>query len=146
MKPLPRRRKFLLASIPSDAHTWNLVFLQQLIQDLGHEVVNVGACVPVDYLVEQCRLHEPEIVVLSTVNGHGYLEAPEVVRALRAEPALDGVAIVIGGKLGVHARAEQRLVRSLLELGCDGVFTDGASPEASIEWIASSSRTPALAR
>lgn len=46
----------LVSSVSSDSHTWNLVFLQLLLEEMGHEVTNIGSCVPDDLLIEECRL------------------------------------------------------------------------------------------
>ncbi|BAU88404.1 methylaspartate mutase [Streptomyces laurentii] len=52
-------RRVLVSSVSSDSHTWNLVFLQLLLEDLGHEVTNIGACVPDELLIAECRRHRP---------------------------------------------------------------------------------------
>ncbi|MGW7413543.1 cobalamin-dependent protein, partial [Streptomyces sp. NPDC054863] len=62
-KPEPRR--VLVSSVSSDSHTWNLVYLQLVLEELGHEVRNIGACVPDDLLLEECLAHRPALVVIS---------------------------------------------------------------------------------
>src|SRR5438105_7864827 len=94
-------RKFIVSSTPSDSHTWNLVFLQLLLEERGSEVINLGSCVPLDHLVEKCLEYRPDVLVLSSVNGHGHMEGAEAIRAIRKLPELDGMHAVIGGKLGV---------------------------------------------
>jgi methylaspartate mutase sigma subunit len=47
-------RKFVVTSVSSDAHMWNLVFLQLLLEENGGEVVNIGACVPDEVIIEEC--------------------------------------------------------------------------------------------
>ncbi|KAA2254456.1 hypothetical protein F0L68_30190 [Solihabitans fulvus] len=120
------RRRVLLSSVSSDSHTWNLVFLQLLIEELGHEVVNLGACVPEDELVAQCLRHDPDLVVISTVNGHGYADGRRLIGALRRTGELAAVPVVIGGKLGVAGAADEQYAAELLALGFDAVFQDGA--------------------
>lgn len=116
-------RQVIVSSTASDSHTWNLVFLQLLLEECGLDVVNLGACVPDDLLVEQCRSRRPDLVVLSSVNGHGFQDGMRVVKALRDQPDLADTPIVIGGKLGVGgARGEYS--RQLLGAGFDLVAQD----------------------
>jgi methylaspartate mutase sigma subunit len=103
---MPRgHRTVLLSTVASDAHTWNLVFLDLLLTELGWSVVNLGPCVPDGMLVAAARLRRPELVVVSSVNGHGADDGERLIRRLRAEPALSGTPVVIGGKLGVDGDA-----------------------------------------
>lgn len=134
--PLPhlssgRPGPVLISSVASDSHTWNLVFLQLLIEELGHEVVNLGPCVPDDLLVAECRDRRPGLVVVSTVNGHGYQDGLRVIRELRACAELDGVPVVIGGKLGVAGPGESRQAAELVWAGFDAVFPDDAEAVSS---------------
>ncbi|MFF3841602.1 cobalamin B12-binding domain-containing protein [Streptomyces sp. NPDC001930] len=115
----------VVTGLPSDAHTWNLVFIQLLIEDLGHHVINLGPCVPQDEIVESCGKYQPDLLVVSTVNGHGFQDADQLIRAIRSRWELAGLPAVIGGKLGVLG-AEQRAGhgRRLREAGFDAVFQD----------------------
>ncbi|MER7110112.1 cobalamin B12-binding domain-containing protein [Streptomyces sp. NPDC000229] len=117
-----RRPRALVSSVSSDSHTWNLVYLQLVLEELGHEVHNVGACVPDELLVEECRRHHPDIVVVSSVNGHGFLDGRRLIARLRREPDLAGLPVVIGGKLGTDGAAEGTYGPSLLAAGFTAVF------------------------
>ncbi|MEO3790803.1 cobalamin-dependent protein [Nonomuraea sp. B10E15] len=125
-----RTRKFLVSSVPSDSHMWNLVALQILLEEMGHEVVNLGACVPTDLLLRQCHAERPDCVVISSVNGHGHIDGARLITALRADPGLAGLNVVIGGKLGVEGEANSQFEQELLELGFDAVFHVGAGDSA----------------
>jgi methylaspartate mutase sigma subunit len=119
---LCRRLKFLVSSVPTDSHMWNLIALQLHLEELGHEVVNLGACVPVHLLLATCRAERPDCVVVSTVNGHGQVDGARVIAALRADAELAGLTVVIGGKFGTHGQADPGLCRDLLDAGFDAVF------------------------
>ncbi|MFC4536704.1 methylaspartate ammonia-lyase [Sphaerisporangium dianthi] len=121
----PTRLHVIVSSTQSDSHTWNLVFLQLLIEELGHRVVNLGCCVPDDLLVTECLRRQPDVVVLSTVNGHGWIDGKRVVRRLREQPELAGLRMVIGGKLGIAQHGDRRTTDTLLAAGFDAVFEDG---------------------
>lgn len=131
--PAPARRgaPVIVSSVSSDSHTWNLVFLQLLIEELGFEVVNLGACVPDDLLVSECLSIRPGMVVISSVNGHGYQDALRVIERLRALPQLARIPMVIGGKLGTSGGQSAEQVDNLLAAGFDAVFDDRTDGPAS---------------
>ncbi|MCX4696226.1 cobalamin B12-binding domain-containing protein [Streptomyces sp. NBC_01408] len=113
----------LLTGTESDSHTWNLVYLQLLLEELGHRVHNLGPCVTDELLTAACAADGPGLVVISSVNGHGYRDGLNAVRALRREGFTGSV--VIGGKLGVAGVADPGQRGRLLDAGCDAVFDDG---------------------
>jgi len=122
--PAPTGLTILLTGVASDSHTWNLVFLQLLFEESGHRVVNLGPCVPPDLLVSSCRDERPDLVVMSSVNGHGVPDGLRAVQALRRAADLAELPTVIGGKLGIAGVPGAAEVRQLLEAGFDAVFTD----------------------
>ncbi|MFL6125210.1 cobalamin B12-binding domain-containing protein [Actinophytocola sp.] len=116
----------LVTSVASDSHTWNLVYLQLALEELGHRVYNLGACVPDDLLVAQCRLRRPDLVVVSSLNGHGRHDGLRVIEKLRACQELAATAVVIGGKLGIRGPGRPAHTALLRAAGYDEVFGDGA--------------------
>ncbi|MER7186269.1 cobalamin-dependent protein, partial [Streptomyces hyaluromycini] len=89
----------VVSGLSSDAHTWNLVYLQLLLEESGYRVVNLGACVPDAELAARCRRARPELIALGSVNGHAGQDGPRAVAAIRAQPGLVTVPVVIGGLL-----------------------------------------------
>jgi methylaspartate mutase sigma subunit len=130
----------VVTGLSSDSHTWNLVFLQLYLQERGHDVVNLGPCVPDELLVSECVRHRPDLVVVSSVNGHGQADGRRAVRKLRERAEFATTPIVIGGKLGTSGGRSDPELRSLLEHGFDAVFDDSAQAgdfEAFLEDVAS---------
>ncbi|MEU1621709.1 cobalamin-dependent protein [Streptomyces sp. NPDC005722] len=119
------RRRIIVSGVSSDAHMWNLVFLQLLLEEHGHEVSNLGSLTPDAEIAGACRALRPDLLVIGTVNGHGHLDGLRLIRALRAEPSLAALPVVIGGKLGVHGRDDARPAARLAAAGYDAVFDDG---------------------
>jgi methylmalonyl-CoA mutase cobalamin-binding subunit len=132
--------RVVLSSVFSDAHTWNLVFLQLLLEEHGCRVTNLGACVPEELLLEHCRDHRPDLVVISTVNGHGHLDGVRLARMLRADPDTADLRLVIGGKLGVAGGTESR--HALIAAGFDMVVED-SDPQRLVGYV-EGLRRPAL--
>jgi len=130
----------VVTSTPSDSHTWNLVYLQLLLEELGHRVVNLGACVPGSLLAAECTLRRPDLVVVSTVNGHGYQDGLRTVSALQGVPALADVPVVIGGKLGT-AGPDPASARRLISAGFTLVFDDELTGPAPLRAFLATVRT-----
>lgn len=115
----------VVTSLASDSHTWNLVYLQLFLEERGHRVRNLGACVPDRLLVEQCLRHPTDLVVVSSVNGHGWHDGERAIRALRARAELAATPVVIGGKLGIDGPRGTSHAQALLDAGFDAVFEEG---------------------
>jgi methylaspartate mutase sigma subunit len=113
----------VVSGLSSDAHTWNLVYMQLLIEELGHTVTNLGACVPEAELAARCRTIQPDLIVLSSVNGHGSQDGMRAIAALRECPELLTTPTVIGGKLDTVG-GDPTLTGQLLDAGFDAVFID----------------------
>jgi methylaspartate mutase sigma subunit len=124
------RGTVIVSSLASDSHTWNLVFLQLLIEECGYDVVNLGPCVPDDVLAFECRTRQPEMIVISSVNGHGHQDGLRVIEQLRSCDALAATPIVIGGKLGTDGGEGTERTGELVAAGFDAVFEDGRTPIA----------------
>ncbi|MBT2383211.1 cobalamin B12-binding domain-containing protein [Streptomyces sp. ISL-11] len=131
--PEPRGGCVVVTSMASDAHTWNLVFLQLLIEELGYRVVNLGPCVPDELLVSRCADLDPALIVFSSVNGHGYQDGLRVIERLRGVAGLRSTPAVIGGKLGVTDEGDASRAGELMAAGFDAVFDDGSDPVAALQ-------------
>lgn len=134
--PHHRQPVAVLSTVSSDSHTWNLIFLELLLAETGYRVHNLGACVPDELLIGTCQDRRPDLLVLSSVNGHGAIDGERVIRTLCATPGLAALPAVIGGKLGTDgddgAPARQQ---RLMAAGFDAVF-EGASAVASFQTFA----------
>jgi N-dimethylarginine dimethylaminohydrolase/methylmalonyl-CoA mutase cobalamin-binding subunit len=115
----------VVTSVASDSHTWNLVYLQLLLEESGHRVVNLGACVPEDLVISECLRIRPDLLVVSTVNGHGFHDGMQVIGRIRACEELAVIRVVIGGKLGIAGPAGRASRDQLRAAGFDAVFEEG---------------------
>jgi methylaspartate mutase sigma subunit len=122
--------KAVLTTLPSDSHTWNLVYLQLLLEELGLETTNLGSCVPFEEVVGACRERRPDLLVVSSVNGHGGLEGRWLLAQLSLNFPVRAFKVVIGGKLATAPGREHAFVGELLGAGADAVFVgDTAIPK-----------------
>nr|AGS49408.1 glutamate mutase S-chain [uncultured bacterium esnapd4]QEO74994.1 omn19 [uncultured bacterium] len=118
----PEPLDVVVTSTASDSHTWNLVYLQLAIEEAGHRVRNLGACVPDDEVIDECLARRPDVLVVSSVNGHGFPDGLRLITALRSRDDLRGLPVVIGGKLGISGAAGVH--GELLDAGYDALFED----------------------
>jgi methylaspartate mutase sigma subunit len=124
-----------VSGLSSDAHTWNLVYMQLLIEELGHTVTNLGACLPEAELAARCRTIQPDLIVLSSVNGHGSQDGVRAIAALRECPELMTTPTVIGGKLDTVG-GDPTLTGQLLDAGFDAVFIEADALSAFRSFVA----------
>jgi methylaspartate mutase sigma subunit len=117
----------VVTSVASDSHTWNLVYLQLVLTELGHRVRNLGPCVPADAVVAECLRQQADLVVVSTVNGHGFRDGRWLIDRIRSRPELFTLPVVIGGKLGIAGGPTGGAARAgLRSAGFDVVFDEQA--------------------
>lgn len=119
-KPL----KILLTGISSDSHTWNLVFIQLLIEHYGHSVVNLGACTPDELIIENCISEDIDMLVISSVNGHGHIDGRRLIKKIREHKLTCHLPCFIGGKLGTAGAGNVAYIKELLSEGFDAVYDD----------------------
>jgi methylaspartate mutase sigma subunit len=113
----------IVTSLSSDAHTWNLVYLQLVLEELGCRVHNLGACTPTEKIMAECLATLPDLVVVSSVNGHGAQDGPRLIKAIRSCPDLATMPVVIGGKLDTEG-GDSQAAAGLRMAGFDAVFGD----------------------
>ncbi|MFD8306830.1 cobalamin B12-binding domain-containing protein [Streptomyces sp. NPDC059690] len=127
--------KFVVTSVSSDAHMWNLVFLQLLLEEHGGQVVNLGACTPDELIISECIRVRPEALVISTVNGHGHIDGLRLIRKIRQNPELAPMRVVIGGKLGIHGSRHGGFGAELVANGYDAAFEADAEFNQFLDYL-----------
>ncbi|MFJ7095847.1 cobalamin B12-binding domain-containing protein [Streptomyces mirabilis] len=111
----------IVSTVESDSHIWNLVYLQKVLEEQGAVVLNLGSCTPVGEVLRGIGEFNPDLLVVSSVNGHGHHGA----RVLLNEMQRHGrkVPCVVGGKLTTAESDNDRVRGDLLSLGYTDVFT-----------------------
>lgn len=125
-----KRKRAVIATVPSDSHMWNMVYIELLLKEHGWDVINLGACTPPDLVVETCLAERPDMLVISSVNGHGHIGGRKIIGAIRSQSELDYLPAVIGGKLGTLGANNKVFAEPLVEAGYSAVFleNDGVAP------------------
>ncbi|MFI0817428.1 cobalamin B12-binding domain-containing protein [Streptomyces sp. NPDC021098] len=111
----------VLSTVESDSHIWNLVYLQKLLEEHGATVLNLGSCTPAGDVIRAICEFGPDLLVVSSVNGHGHHGA----RVLLTEMRRHGLEVpcAVGGKLTTAESDNDRVRRDLLARGWTDVFT-----------------------
>lgn len=112
----------LLTGTRSDAHSWNLIYVAEVLKEQGFDVVNLGPNAPVNSLLFQIGQFVPDIIVVSSINGHGAIEGHEIAQALTSSEYSD-IPLVIGGLLTTSPAELTDAKTSMLSSGFDAVFT-----------------------
>jgi methylaspartate mutase sigma subunit len=135
----------LLTTIPSDSHTWNLVYLELLLKELDLHTVNLGSCVPADMVIDAVVKRKPDFVVFSTLNGHGISQIPSVLSEMRRALGADMPPVVVGGELSTDEAPSAALQRAMLAGGVDAVFLGECAIRDFRQWLENFklSRSPA---
>lgn len=126
----------LLTTVPSDAHNWNLIFMQLLLEETGFTVVNLGPCVPFSLLASACLEHAPDAVVVSTINGHGFIEGKELIEEARKMSSVAETPFFIGGKLSTDATLSHLYAVELEQAGYRKAFGGGDGLPEFLEQLA----------
>jgi len=130
-----QRPLFLLTTVESDAHTWNLVYIETLLEEHGIEIINLGPCVPADMTIDAIEAHRPDGVIVSSVNGHGFLQGRELYRRAAERLGDELPAMLIGGKLSTNEESAAAIKRELTTLGFSGVFVGRRAIPEFRQWL-----------
>ncbi|MCU1719026.1 cobalamin B12-binding domain-containing protein [Pseudomonas sp. 5P_3.1_Bac2] len=131
MKPLAH---CLLVTVESDSHMWNLVYLQLWLAEQGMSVTNLGSCTPVEAVLTALEQQRSQLLVVSSVNGHGYSQGLQLIRQVRKRhPHLH---CVIGGKLTTCEAQTLAAQQDLLDAGYNQVFVDAHALNAFRHYLA----------
>jgi len=128
----------LISSVESDSHMWNLVYMQLFLEEHGFEVQNLGCCVPAENVIQEMNQSKPDLVLISSVNGHGFRQGKELVEIAKQQ-IVSKSKMVIGGKLSVEEADNEEIERQLFDAGFHGVFTGDNATERFSQWLSAQS-------
>lgn len=100
-----RGRRVLLATPAGERHVVALHMVSNLLHGAGYDIVMVGPDVPADALGASVRLHQADVVCMSSTMPGQSRQTLETIDAIRQE--WPSAAFVIGGS-GLTAEAESR--------------------------------------
>lgn len=147
----PQGAAILAACAPGEQHDVGLRMVVGLLRTKGRLVHFLGANVGVDDLLAEIADRRPAVVLLSATMPERYGAIRQLLEALRADPALAGIPVVVGGgmahalgadlrELGAVPSQEhdlQQAVDSIVRLSRQHQATDEAAGRTTGERMAS---------
>jgi methylaspartate mutase sigma subunit len=138
----------VIGVIGQDVHIIGLRLLELALVEAGFRVTNLGVMVPQQEFINAAIETNADAIVVSSLYGHGELDC----RGLREqcdEAGLTGVTLLVGGNLVIGKKDWPEVERTFREMGYDGVFPPGMTPDQAVEAVrnavAADRRDPARA-
>jgi len=94
---VPSKGKFVLASVAGDHHDIGKNIVAILLRGAGYEVIDMGANVTTDRIVDTVKAEGAPFLGLSALLTTTMMEMGQVVRQLEAASLRDRVKVLIGG-------------------------------------------------
>jgi methanogenic corrinoid protein MtbC1 len=113
-EPPPSNRRMIAAAVGGDLHEIGVRMVADFFEMEGWSVYCIGANVPVEDLVQTVRERRAHLLALSAGTSLHLRTVGEAIGAVRADPACDGVRILVGGA------AFAAVPDAWKELGADG--------------------------
>ncbi len=127
----------IVATIESDSHMWNLVYLQLWLEERGWDVTNLGCCTPGADIVDAIGRFDTDLLIISSVNGNGLYQGRQLIHCIRRQHAL--LRCVIGGKLTTNESDNPHVRTVLTAAGYDAVFVGNAALKEFSRYLADAS-------
>ncbi|MFB9984925.1 cobalamin-dependent protein [Mesorhizobium kowhaii] len=119
-------RIIILGVAESDAHVVANKLIEYELSVSGFDVINLGACTPVDEFVSAFQSHPyADAIVIGSLNGHAYEDLKSIKDA--KNNLLIACPIIVGGNLGITRDQAAKTKEQLLSLGVDYVLDDAAA-------------------
>lgn len=139
-----RNRKAIVCTTPSDSHTWNLVILDLFLQEKDFNVVNLGSNTPYREIIETSKNFDPDLIVVSSLNGHAFQEGLELIRQMHSDQRMQFPPLVIGGRASTDPENEIFISKKLKARGFDETFFTVSSLHSFDAYLSQKFHTPLL--
>ncbi len=126
-------KKIILMVTKSDAHVVGNQVLNAMLEEMNHEVINLGACSSLEEL-KATLLQQPDVdlIAIGNMNGHALADL-EGLATLKQELHLT-CPIVLGGNISIHGSLTESQKSQLHQLGIDKIIEnriDGGGEKSS---------------
>lgn len=99
--------KFVIATVAEDLHDIGKNIVAIMLKGAGYEVLDLGADVPADQIVQAVKEHQAPYLGLSALLTTTMRRMPEVMERLESQGIRDSVKVLIGGAPTTQAFAEE---------------------------------------
>ena len=113
-------KRVVIGMTESDCHTVSLYMFKLYLEERGFQVLNLGACVPLELMFREAVNFRADAIVIGAQNGH----AVDDLKRLKAikKGYRDSPPIFIGGRLAVGVQKPERAEAIIRGLGVDHVL------------------------
>lgn len=91
------RGVIVIGTVAGDIHDLGKNLIVRVLQSAGFQVIDLGVDVPVERFVEAARLEKADMVAMSALLTVTMVQMEQVIKALRADPELKRVKVLVGG-------------------------------------------------
>ena len=123
-----RKIRVLLAQFPLETHSRGIVTVAGMLRDAGMEVILIGDSLP-EQIAEAAAQEDVDVVGVSTYCGGELILGAELLKSAEKKGIKDRVVFLMGGIF------PPKNMPKLKQMGFDGLFTPGATPEEIVSCI-----------
>jgi len=123
-----RKMRVLLAQFPLETHSRGIITVAGMLRDAGMEVILIGNSLP-EQIAEAAVQEDVDVVGISTYCGGELILGAELLRSAENKGIKDSTIFLMGGIF------PPKDIPKLKEIGFDGLFTPGATPEEIVSCI-----------
>lgn len=116
------KKKVILGVTTSDAHVVANKLLALMLEQKGFEVINLGACTPVEEFSKASKDNPDTLAILiGSLNGHAYEDLKPLKEA--KETRAITCPVFLGGNLSVGSQKKSGDLSRFLSIGIDKVLS-----------------------
>lgn len=123
-----RKMRVLLAQFPLETHSRGIITVAGILRDAGMEVILIGNSLP-EQIAEAAVQEDVDVVGVSTLTGGELILGTELLKAAENKGIKDSTVFLMGGIF------PPKNMPKLKQMGFDGLFTPGATPEEIVSCI-----------
>jgi len=132
MNDMNKSRTLVLGVIGEDVHIVGIRILEYALRDSGFNVVSLGAQVSQKEFLNAAIETNADAILVSSFSGHAEHLASDL-REKCVEAGLGNILLLIGGQLSLQERPWEEVERIFKNLGFDGVYPPGTTPERVVD-------------
>ena len=109
--PARRRARVMMTAVQGEQHVLGLRLVSDVLEAAGYDVLYLGADVPLDALLEACRIHRPEVLGFTATM---WSNVPMMIREIHEVMQLEQPLRVMVGGRAVGRAIEQGLIAPII--------------------------------
>ena len=128
------KKTIVLGVIGADVHAVGNKILDYTLTEAGFNVINIGVLSPQEDFINAAIETNADAIFVSSLYGHGEIDC-RGMREKCEEAGLKDIILYVGGNIVVGKQNWEEVYDKFKDMGFDGVYPPGTSPEAAISDI-----------